>query len=108
MNDTPIASLSPFIKTKAEVIKRGAAGIKTFLVGSEYKDKLRREVQHLPELHFLCQKLLFRLLALFNIEIHSYPIQQSSVAGPERFGAAQKPAVTSFSATNPLTELTGA
>src|SRR5437879_11655347 len=84
MKVTSRASLPPLIKTKAEVIERDAVGIKTFAVGSEYPNKLRRKVQHLPELHFLCLKLLFRLLALFNIEINSYPIQQSSIAGPER------------------------
>src|ERR1700751_1271074 len=108
VNHTARTFLSPLIKTNAEVIERHTVGINTFAAGFVYRNKLRREVQHLSELHFLCQKLLFRMLMLFNIEINSYPTQQSFVAGPERFRATEEPAVRSFSVTNPLTELTSA
>src|ERR1700750_3248574 len=108
VNHTARTFLSPLIKTNAEVIERHTVGINTFAAGFVYRNKLRREVQHLSELHFLCLKLLFRMLVLFIIEINSYPTQQSSIAGSERFGAAAEPAVLSFSVTNPLTELTGA
>src|SRR5271168_3234533 len=63
----------PLIETKAEVIEQGAVGIKTLPVGSEYSDKLRREVQHLPEFHLLFLKLLFRLLTLFNVDTGAVP-----------------------------------
>src|ERR1700759_1131516 len=100
--------LSPLIKTNAEVIERHTVGINTFAAGFVYRNRLRREVQHLSELHFLCQKPLFCMLVLFNIEINSYPTQQSSIAGPEGFRATEEPAVRSFSVTNPLTKLSRA
>src|SRR6266481_5807381 len=50
--------LLPFFETKTEVIERDAVGIKTFTVRSVYRNMLRREVQHLPKLHFTSAQFL--------------------------------------------------
>src|ERR1700693_1727552 len=55
---TAIRSLLPFFKANAEVIEHDAVGIKTFAVRSKYCNKLRCEVQHLPELHFTSAQFL--------------------------------------------------
>src|SRR6266542_1528150 len=46
-------SLPPLIQTHAKVIERGAIGIEWASIRLKYKEVLRREVQHLPELYFL-------------------------------------------------------
>ena len=51
------SSLPPLIQTYSTVIERGAICIKTFVTGSVYRDMLRREVQHLPEL-CSCSRIL--------------------------------------------------
>src|ERR1700733_13202397 len=60
--------LPPLFKTKAEVIERIAVGIKTFTSGSNNRNLLRREVQHLTELHFLLPDLFLGLLALRDVD----------------------------------------
>ena len=42
--------LPPLFKTEAKVIKCDAVDMEALTVGSVYTNKLRREVQHLPEL----------------------------------------------------------
>jgi len=63
----PSGCLPPFLKTKADVIERNAVGIKTFTTGSKYGNVLRREVQHLTELHFLVADLSFSRIALGDV-----------------------------------------
>src|SRR6266850_3228834 len=60
----PSGCLPPLFKTKADVIERNAVGVNTFAVGSKYGNLLRREVQHLTELHFLLPDLFLGRLAL--------------------------------------------
>ena len=60
--------MPPLFKTKAEVIERDAVGIKTFAVGSEYRNMLRREVQHLPELHFTSAPFLLCSFTLSDVD----------------------------------------
>src|SRR5258705_6214399 len=63
------------------------------------------------ELPFAFPQGLLGALALFNIQIHSDPLQYGSIARPERFGATEEPAIASLSVTNsktPLTALTRA
>src|SRR6266852_4518189 len=60
--------LLPLFKTKAEVIEPKAVEIKTFTTGSNYRNLLRREVQHLPELHFLLPDLFLGPLALGDVD----------------------------------------
>src|SRR6202043_3251596 len=68
MNErAPSFSLPPRIKTKAGVVERNAIGIQTFAVGSVYGNKLRREVQHLPEFCFLFPDLFLGRLALGDV-----------------------------------------
>src|SRR5579864_5449304 len=54
----------------------------------------------------LCEVEL-RLFAFFNLEVNPDPIQQSSIARPERFCATEEPAVPSFRVANSKTQLTG-
>src|SRR4051794_9480502 len=60
--------LLPLFETKSDIIERNAVGIKTFTIGSQYGNLLRREVQHLPELHFLFPDLFLRRLALSDVD----------------------------------------
>src|SRR6266571_1650174 len=60
--------LPPLFKTKADVIERNAIGIKTFTIGSKYRNLLRREVQHLTELHFLLPDLFLGALLFAQVE----------------------------------------
>src|SRR5271169_991861 len=50
--------LPPLFKTKADVIEPNAVGIKTFATRSEYRNKLRNEVQNLPKFHFTSAQFL--------------------------------------------------
>src|SRR6478672_12872961 len=59
--------LPPFI-TKTQVIEQNAVGVKTFSVGSKYGNQLRREVQHLTELHFLLPDLFLGRLTLGDVD----------------------------------------
>src|ERR1700722_17248401 len=60
--------LPPLFKTNADVIEPHAVGIKTFTTGSKYRNVLRREVQHLPELHFLLPDHLLGGLPLRDVD----------------------------------------
>src|SRR6266403_95731 len=62
------APLPPLIKANAEVIEHHAIGVKTFAVGTEYRNKLRREVQHLPELHFTSAPFLLCAFTFSNVD----------------------------------------
>ncbi len=53
----------PLIKAKATILERGSVGIETVMTGPEYHNKLRDEVQQLPNFHFPLLKPLFRLLS---------------------------------------------
>src|SRR5258707_5552826 len=68
MNFSAKASLPPLIQTHAKVVERDAIGIKTLAVGSVHSDKLGREVQHLPEFHFLLPDLCLGRLALGDVD----------------------------------------
>src|SRR6266852_8164402 len=65
---TAIRSLPPLFKVKAEVIERDVVGIKTFAVRSEYRNKLRCEVEHLPELHFTSAQFLLCSFTLSDVD----------------------------------------
>src|SRR6266567_5881436 len=74
------------------------------------REKTRRvqnPAAHVPEPLSLCEVEL-RLFAFFNLEVNPDPIQQSSIARPQRFGTTKEPAVPSFRVTNPKACLTGA
>src|SRR5713101_1896404 len=71
--------LPPLIKTKADVIERNAVGKKTFTTGSKYRNLLRSEVQHLPELHFLLPDLFLGRLALSDVNDSAHKFNE--VAG---------------------------
>src|SRR5713226_10765642 len=64
----PSGCLPPLFKTKADVIERNAVGIKTFATGSEYSNKLRNEVDYLPELHFTSAPFLLCSFTLSDVD----------------------------------------
>src|SRR5260370_41596035 len=68
MNSRGKAPLPPFIETDAQVNERAAVYIETFAVGTENRDKLRREVQHLPELHFTSAQFLLCLFTFSDVD----------------------------------------
>src|SRR5713101_5583945 len=60
--------LPPLFKTKADVIEPNAVGIKTFATRSEYGNKLRNEVQNLPELHFTSAQFLLCAFTFSDVD----------------------------------------
>src|SRR5260370_29111823 len=91
-----IEALPPFLKSKAEVIEQDAVGVKTFVTGSEYSDKLWREVDYLTELCTLFPDLSFRRFALVNIEARSIPLDDVAVRIAKWHFAVEHPAVFSI------------
>src|ERR1700745_3229860 len=63
-----LLSLQPLIQTHANVIERGAIGIDWGSVRSKYSEVLRREVQHLPELHFTSAQFFLCSFALRDVD----------------------------------------
>src|SRR5712675_1648243 len=69
MNErTGMRRLPPIFKTKAQVIKCDAVDMKTFAVGSEDRNELWREVQHLPELHFTSAQFFLCSFTLSDVD----------------------------------------
>jgi hypothetical protein len=62
-----LESLPPLLKSKAEVIKKDAVGVKTFAIRSEYGSKLGHEVKDLPKPCFLFAAFVFRPLASIKL-----------------------------------------
>src|SRR5260370_24025144 len=78
MNErAPRFCLPPLINTKAGVIERNAIGIQTFAVGSVYRNKLRREVQHLPKFLLTFPKRFDQLLLLSDIHSRAHESPES-------------------------------
>src|SRR6266436_1542959 len=83
---TAIRSLPPLFKVNAEVIERDVVGIKAFAVRSEYRNKLRCEVQHLPELHFTSAQFLLCSFTLSDVDHSTHEFNQ--IAGWAENGMA--------------------
>src|SRR5260370_1461733 len=88
-----IESLPPLLKSKAEVIERDAVYKETFTVGTEYTNKLWREVDYLTELRFLFADLVFRPLAIFDVGRDPIPLDDVSIFISEGHSAVQLPAI---------------
>src|SRR5947208_1817806 len=76
--------LPPLIKTKADVIERNAIGIKTFTIGSKYRNLLGREVQDLTELHFLLPDLFLGRLALSDVDHSAHKFNEMARCAQNR------------------------
>src|SRR5271168_3835205 len=74
--------LEPLFKTKADVIERNAVGMETFATRSEYSNKLRREIQHLPELCFTSAQFLLCTFTLRDVD-HSTGVLNEIARGAE-------------------------
>ena len=59
--------LPPFVQTNAGVLERDTIGIQTFTVRSVNRNKLGREVQHLPEFCLLVPDLFLGSFALGDV-----------------------------------------
>src|SRR5580692_5215662 len=59
MSEIAVTCLPPLLKGDAEVIKSRPVGIETLIVCPENSDELWREVQNLPQFHFLLPMPLF-------------------------------------------------
>src|SRR6478752_3585181 len=59
--------LPPLIQAKAAMIERGSVRINTFMIGPEYGNQLRREIQHLPQRRFQFAESVARSLPLDDI-----------------------------------------
>src|SRR6201999_2817855 len=55
-------SLPPFIDTDAEMVESKAIGIKAFAIGSQDRNQLGGEVQHLPKFRFTSASFFLRFL----------------------------------------------
>src|SRR5258707_1433739 len=92
MNErAPSFCLPPLINTKAGVIERNAIGIQTFAVGSIHRNKLRREVQHLPKFLLTFPKRLDQLLLLSDIHSRADESPESSFLSRENAHATDAP-----------------
>jgi len=80
----PSGCLPPLFKTKADVIERNAVGIKTFATRSEYRNKLRNEVDYLTKLHFTSAQFLLCPFTLSDVD-HSTGVlnERQSHRSPE-------------------------
>jgi hypothetical protein len=81
MNFRTDASLPPKVKTQAEVIACDAIDIEPFVLGTEYRDELRRKVEHMLKFCPLFLKLFFAPtkgilspLGVVDVEVDPYPI----------------------------------
>src|SRR6266446_728594 len=71
MNFSGKAPLPPFIETDAKVIEPNSVHMELFAVGTENRHKLRREVQHLPELNFTSAQFLLCSFTLSDVDYSS-------------------------------------
>src|SRR5580658_7851316 len=62
-----LKSPPPLFETRTEVIEHDAVGVKTFTIRAVHRNKLRRQVQNLLELHFLLPNLVLGRLAFSDV-----------------------------------------
>src|SRR3984885_4082169 len=65
---TKFKSSPPLFQTKTEVIEHDAVGVKAFTIRPVHRNKLRRQVQNLPELPFLLSDLFLGPLLFAQVE----------------------------------------
>jgi hypothetical protein len=68
--------LLPLLETYAQIIKRDAIDMEAFTVASIYSDKLRSEVQDLPQLHFTSAQFLLCSFALSEIDHSTHDLKE--------------------------------
>src|SRR5258707_11657813 len=76
MNFSGKAPLPPFIETDAKVIEPNSVHMELLAVGTENRDKLRREVQHLPELHFISAQFLLCSFTLSDVDHRAHKFNE--------------------------------
>src|SRR5216683_5490712 len=68
--------LLPLFETKTEVIEQDTVGVKAFTVRSVYRNKLRRELQNLPELHFTSAQFLLCSFTLSDVDHSAHKFKE--------------------------------
>src|SRR3954471_10578322 len=95
------------LQSHAAVVQKALTDMGRFTIGPRRPEEAWYRINDLAELVFAFPKGLLCALELFNIQIHPHPLQQGSIARPERFDASEEPAVASLSVTNSKTKLSG-
>src|ERR1700733_8623436 len=67
MHKPPGVVALPLLKSKTEIVERCLIHIKTSVIGSQYSNLLRREIDDLSKLHFALPDLRLCLLAFGNV-----------------------------------------
>src|SRR5713101_1588581 len=88
-------------------MKCNAVDIERFAIGSVYPNKLRREVQHLPELCFLFADFVFGPLAIFNVGEDAIPFDDVASVVSQGDATLQVPAKLPVRAADTDLVLTG-
>ncbi len=76
MNKPARVDAPPFLKGKTEIIERCLICINTSAIRSQNRNLLRREIQNLSKLAFALPDLLFRLLALGDIDYGAHELNK--------------------------------
>src|SRR5271154_7106629 len=74
----------PFVETDAEILERGAVCIEALTAGPVYRDKLRREVNYLPELHFTSAQFLLRSFTLRHVDHSAHKFTERAGSSQNR------------------------
>src|SRR5271166_4316835 len=93
--------------THTDIVQSPLIEMGLFAMGPQRPQQAGHRFDDLTELVFAFPQCLLCALELFNIQIHPDPLQQGSIARPQRFDATEEPAVVSLSVTNSKTPLTG-
>src|SRR5260370_24650909 len=93
MNLRSTVSLTPLVESDAVIRERDSVRIQALGLGSQDADKLGRETQDLPKLHFLLFKFLFGLLALIYVRKQGIPPNNRAVLITLRSPTYVKPTV---------------
>src|SRR5579863_82619 len=99
--------LPPLFETEAQIIKCNSVGIETFAIGSVYRNKLRREIQQLPQLCLLFADFVFRPLPIFNVGEDTVPSDDVASLIPHRDATTQLPTILPISASETNVVLVG-
>src|SRR6476620_4983496 len=88
-------AMQPCLQRHAQVRLCHSIDVQTVEGWPEYRDELRRKIQHLPELGLLLLQPLFGLLALVDVRQQDIPASDCARRVPQWPPAGVKPAVRS-------------
>src|SRR5882757_4881499 len=91
MHECLPATTLKILQSHAAVVQKALTDMGRFPIGPRRPEEAGYRIDDLAELVFAFPQGLLCALELFNIQIHPDPLQQCSIACPERFGATQEP-----------------